>query len=157
MKLQISSRIAIFALMELATPPERQLAVAEIGEKYGISSHHLAKVMQVLARAGLVRAVRGAKGGYQFSGNARRATLLDVVQLFEDSGEGDLRSGEVTREERALHEVLAEIDDNARATLGSITIAAMLKLVDRRRTGRQRAPAAIQPSGQRLRRSEMSR
>jgi len=113
--------------------------------------------MQVLARAGLVRAVRGAKGGYQFSGNARRATLLDVVQLFEDSGEGDLRSGEVTREERALHEVLAEIDDNARATLGSITIAAMLKLVDRRRTGRQRGPAAIPPSGQRLRRSEMSR
>ena len=51
MKLQISSRIAIFALMELATPPEHQLAVAEIGEKYGISSHHLAKVMQVLAPA----------------------------------------------------------------------------------------------------------
>jgi Rrf2 family protein len=157
MKLQISSRIAIFALMDLAAPPERQLAVAEIGEKYGISSHHLAKVMQVLARAGLVRSVRGAKGGYQFSGNARRATLLDVVQLFEDSGDGDLRTKEATAEERALHEVLAEVDDIARATLGSITIATMLKLVDRWRISRQRSLARIQASGQRLRRSEMSR
>jgi Rrf2 family protein len=147
MKLQISSRIAIFALMDLAAPPERQLAVAEIGEKYGISNHHLAKVMQVLARAGLVRSVRGAKGGYQFSGNARRATLLDVVELFEDSGDGDLRTKQAIAEERALHEVLAEIDDIARATLGSITIATMLKLVDRRRIGRRRTSAAIQASG----------
>jgi Rrf2 family transcriptional regulator, nitric oxide-sensitive transcriptional repressor len=150
MKLQISSRIAIFALMDLAAPPGRQLVVAEIGEKYGISNHHLAKVMQVLARAGLVRSVRGAKGGYQFSGNARRATLLDVVQLFEDSGDGDLRTKEATVEERALHEVLAEIDDIARATLGSITIATMLKLVDRRRISGQRASAPIQASGRRL-------
>ena len=58
MKLQISSQIAIFALLELAGVPERQLAVAEIGEKYGVSSHHLAKVMQVLARAGLVRRIQ---------------------------------------------------------------------------------------------------
>jgi Rrf2 family protein len=157
MKLQVSSRIAIFALMDVAASPERQRAVAEIGGKYGISSHHLAKVMQVLARAGLVRSVRGAKGGYQFCGNARRATLLDVVQLFEDSGDGDPRTKEATVEERALHEVLAEIDDIARATLGSITIATMLKLVDRRRIGKQRTSAATRSSECRVSRSEMSR
>lgn len=143
MKLQISSRIAIFALLELAAHPARQVAVAEIGEKYGASSHHLAKVMQVLARAALVRSVRGAGGGYQFSGNVRRTTLLDVIQLFEDLGSGDAssRATDVTGEGRALGEVLAEIDDIARATLGSITIATMLKLVDRRRPGARRAPA----------------
>lgn len=135
MKLQISSRIAVFALLELAARPERQLAVAEIGEKYGVSNHHLAKVMQVLARAGLVRSARGAGGGYQFSGNVRRTTLLDVIQLFENLGSGDAnsRAMEATGEGRALREVLGEIDDIARATLGSITIATMVKLVDRRR------------------------
>ena len=45
MKLQVSSRIAIFALIELAADPERQVSVAEIGQKYGVSAHHLAKVM----------------------------------------------------------------------------------------------------------------
>ena len=71
---------AIFAVLELAANPERQLSVGEIGEKYGVSSHHLAKVMHVLGRAGLVRSVRGAGGGYQFVGNTRRTTLLDVIQ-----------------------------------------------------------------------------
>lgn len=73
MKLQIASRPAIFALLELAQP-DRQLSVGEIGEKYGVSSHHLAKVMHTLGRAGLVHAMRGAGGGYHFSGNVRRTT-----------------------------------------------------------------------------------
>ena len=142
MKLQISSRIAIFALLDLAAPPERQLAVAEIGAKYGVSSHHLAKVMQVLGRAGLVRAIRGARGGYQFSGNARRTTLLDIVELFEDLGPPDADAMEPTDEGRAMRDVLAEIDDIARATLGSITLDTMLKQVDRRRDGGRRAASA---------------
>src|SRR6266540_2072902 len=129
MKLQVSSRLAIFALLELAARPDRQLSVAEIGGKYGVSNHHLAKVMHALGRPGLVRSVRGAGGGYQFSGNARRTTLLDVIQLFESLGAGDADSAaeEATNEGRALHEVLGEIDDIARATLGSFTIATIAR------------------------------
>jgi Rrf2 family protein len=134
MKLQIASQLAIHALLELAAQPDRQLTVAQIGEKYGVSSHHLAKVMNTLGRAGLVRSVRGAGGGYQFAGNARRTTLLDVMQLFEELGSGGSSSraiGKMTDVERAMLGVFREIDDMARATLGSITIATMLKLVDR--------------------------
>lgn len=133
MKLQIASRLAIFAVLELTASPDRQLSVGEIGAKYGVSNHHLAKVMHVLGRAGLVRSIRGAGGGYQFSGNVRRVTLLDVIQLFENLGSGDEPGlpGESTSEGRALSEVEGEIDDIARATLGSITIATMLNLVAR--------------------------
>ena len=145
MKLQISSRLAIFALMELVARPDQQVSVAEIGEKYGISSHHLAKVMNALTRAGLARSVRGAGGGYQFSGQVRRTTLLDVISLFENIGSGDPASAqaEPTAEERALRQVLGEIDDIASATLGSVTLATMLKLVERhRQQGRRPARAA---------------
>lgn len=134
MKLQIASQLAIHALLELAAQPDRQLTVAQIGEKYGVSSHHLAKVMNALGRAGLVRSVRGAGGGYQFAGNARRTTLLDVMQLFEQLGAGGTSgraASKTTDTERAMLDVFREIDDMARATLGSITIATMLKLVDR--------------------------
>ncbi|NJO32392.1 MAG: Rrf2 family transcriptional regulator [Rhodospirillales bacterium] len=134
MRLQIASRLAVFALLDLAADPKRQFSVAQIGDKYGVSAHHLAKVMHILSRAGLVRAVRGAGGGYQFSGNVRRTTLLDVIGLFENMGSNgahaDVRAP--TAEGRALAEVLHEIDDVVRATLGSITIATMLKIADRK-------------------------
>jgi len=145
MRLQISTGLAIFAVLELAAREGRRLSVAEIGEKYGVSSHHLAKVMHVMGRAGLVRSVRGAGGGYQFAGNARRTTLLDLAQLFENlnSVEQDAGAADATPEGQALREVLNEIDDIARATLGSITIATMRKLVDRRSTGRGRRSKAV--------------
>ncbi|HXW27535.1 MAG TPA: Rrf2 family transcriptional regulator [Xanthobacteraceae bacterium] len=144
MNLQISSRLAVFALLELAARPDRQVSVAEIGEKYGISSHHLAKVMRALSRAGLVRSVRGAGGGYQFSGNPRRTTLFDVIGLFENPGPANARAGmaERTAAARALRELLGEIDDIARATLGSVTLATMLKLVERQRAPGRRTAAA---------------
>jgi Rrf2 family protein len=134
MRLQISTGLAIFAVLELAAREGRRLSVAEIGEKYGVSSHHLAKVMHVMGRAGLVRSVRGAGGGYQLAGNVHRITLLDVVQLFENlsSVEQDNGAADATPEGQALQGVLNEIDDIARATLGSITIATMRKLVDHR-------------------------
>ena len=95
-------RLAIFALLELAAHPDRQYSVAEIGKKYRISSHHLAKVMHTLGRAGLARSLRGAGGGYQFSGNVRRTTLLDIIELFERLGSTEVDPGETTDEGRAL-------------------------------------------------------
>ncbi len=137
MRLQISTQLAIFAILELTAREGEQLSVADIGEKYGVSSHHLAKVMHVMGRAGLVRSVRGAGGGYQFAGNTRRTTLLDLVQLFEEPNSVEPgEASEATAEGRALRRVLGEIDDISRATLGSITIATMRKLVDRVGNGR---------------------
>ncbi len=142
MKLQVSSQLAVFAMVELVANSDRQLTVAEIGAKYGASSHHLAKVMHVLGDAGLVRSIRGAGGGYQFSGNARRTTLLDVIELFErlgPSGQDVGAAGKGTSEGLTLHAVLCEIDDTVRATLGSITLATFSGLVSRQRT-QQPAP-----------------
>jgi len=134
MKLQTSTRLAIFAVLELTKREGVQLSVADIGQKYGVSSHHLAKVMHVMGRAGLVRSIRGAGGGYQFVGNARRTTLLDVVQLFEDASalEQDPGTADATPEGQVLRKILGEIDKIAQATLGSVTIATMRKLVNRR-------------------------
>ena len=132
MRLQVSTRLALYATLQLAADPSTQLAAAEIADRFGISVNHLAKVLRTLGRAGLVEAVRGAGGGYRFRGNPKRVTLMDVVQLFEDLDDRDGGAedpGASTGEGRALRRVLHEIDDIARATLSSITLATMLNLV----------------------------
>ena len=134
--MQQASRLAIYALIELARDPTRQVPVSEIGEKFGVSAHHLAKVMNRLGQAGLVRSIRGVGGGYSFSGNARRTTLLDVIELFEDVSVGARPAdpAAATSVERALAGVTTEINEIIKATYGSITIATMLKHVARQET-----------------------
>ena len=135
MKLQIASRIAIYAILDLAADPERSRSAAEIADAYNVSIHHLSKVLHTLTRAGLVRSVRGAGGGYVFAANPRRTTLGDVVTLFEPI-RGDAVASEIPGSETlagvALGRVLDEIDEIAEATLYSITVSTMLKLVGRK-------------------------
>ncbi len=135
MKLQKATCFALFAVLELAADPTRQLAAAEIADKYGISLHHLAKVLRDLARAGIVESARGVGGGYRFLGNPKRLALMDVIELFEPIG-SDGVDGEDPRPNtsvgRALRVVLNEIDELTLATFRSITISTMLKIVDQR-------------------------
>ncbi len=141
MKLQKATRFGLYAVLELANEPERQLSAADLADIYGISANHLAKVLRDLGRAGLVDSVRGAGGGYRFSGFAKRTTLMDVVNLFEDIG-ADLgaqrETGTDTDISQSLQMVLGEIDDIARATLGSITIDTLLKTMRLRREREER-------------------
>jgi Rrf2 family protein len=138
-KLQQNTLLALCAALEFAADPARQLSAAEIAAKYRVSTHHLAKVLRKLGRAGLLHAARGVGGGYRFAGNARRVTLLDVIGLFEEIGATRPRAARRS-EERALDEVLAEIDETARATFGSITLGTMLKLIARRARRPRAAP-----------------
>jgi len=151
MKLQTATRIAIYAVLELASDPGRQVSAAEIAERFDISVNHLAKVLRTLGRAGLVEALRGVGGGYRFRGNVKRVTLLDVIRLFEEIGGADGAGAPAPRtiDERALRRVLEEIDDTARATLSSITIATMLKLVEQERRDVEAAPGAARVASRR--------
>lgn len=131
MKLQKSSLFALYAVLELASDPARQLSTTDIADRYGISTHHLAKVMRTLVRSRLVQAVRGVGGGYRFSGTVNRTTLLDVIQLFETL-ESDLDGVDQPRLACAplvqeLRKTSREIDDLAKAILETITLETVLK------------------------------
>ena len=131
MKLQQNTRLALFSLLEFAADPQRQIPAAEIAQKYDVSSHHLAKVLAELSRVGMVQSVRGVGGGYRFIGNARRLTLMDVIARFEDVLPVEGNHSEATPVGQALASVLSEIDAIARASMSSITLETMLRIVER--------------------------
>ncbi|WP_422029272.1 Rrf2 family transcriptional regulator [Reyranella sp.] len=128
MKLQTATRLGLYAIMELARDPTRTLSAAELGERFGVSTHSLAKVLGTLSAAGFVQGGRGASGGYRFTGNRRRITLMDIVALFEPApGRRAKEPGEDTEIGSTLQRVLTEIDEIAEATLRSISIETMLR------------------------------
>ena len=130
MKLNKASLFALISVLELASDTERQLSTTDIAKKYGISTHHLAKVMRNLVHEGVIQAIRGVGGGYRFAGNTNRITLLDIIQLFETmESELDLphwgEDGNPIVAE--LQSVTSEIDNLTKAVLDTITLATALK------------------------------
>lgn len=160
MKLQKNTSLALYSVLEFAADPQRHISAAEIAGKYGISSHHLAKVLSELARTGVVESVRGVGGGYRFAANARRLTLMDIIRSFEDLSplSDDRRPpGALTPVDRALGAVLSEIDEIAKATFSSITLSTMLRLIERQQRSAAAAPARAARDGTQRRAAKPAR
>jgi len=127
MKLTKASLFALFAVLELASNPERQVSTAGIAKKYGISTSHLAKIMRTLIHNGMVQAMRGAGGGCRFVGSVDRTTLFDIIRLFEKlESDLDMPTYGITIVEE-LQNISQEIDGHTKSVLNSITLATALK------------------------------
>ncbi len=85
-KVSRKSEYALIAVQHLArAQPDRVVSVADLAGQTQVPSDVLAKVLQGLKRAGVVRAVKGAGGGYGLARAPSDIRFLDVVQPFEDT------------------------------------------------------------------------
>ncbi len=71
-------------LMRMAGAPDRGFSTAELAEEFGLSRHHLTKIMQKLAQAGYVITRRGGGGGATLARPAAEIRLGAIVRLLED-------------------------------------------------------------------------
>ncbi|MFQ5865093.1 MAG: RrF2 family transcriptional regulator [bacterium] len=131
-KLNKSTRFALYAIVELSKTPEAVVSAGEIAEKYEISEHHVAKVLQQLVRVGLIRSIRGIKGGFQIAQDPKAITMLDVVEIFEPRLPQNgciLLDFEETchlQDNCKIGEVFNEIQEQAFYTLKSVSIATLI-------------------------------
>jgi Rrf2 family nitric oxide-sensitive transcriptional repressor len=81
-RLALQTDYALRTLIYLAGRPGRA-TVEQVASFYAISVHHVAKVVNQLARRGYVRSIRGVGGGLELAREPGAIRLGDVVQDFE--------------------------------------------------------------------------
>jgi Rrf2 family protein len=83
LRISDAASLALHTMVLLADRRERPLTTKEIASTFKVSEAHLAKVMQRLAKAGLVLSAPGPHGGFHLAGGAERTTLLQVYEAIE--------------------------------------------------------------------------
>lgn len=79
-----SSKYAIRAFVNLASLPEGQFAmVKNIAEEEQIPAHFLAKILQGIARKGLLKSSKGPTGGFCLKVPAKKLKLIDIVEAVD--------------------------------------------------------------------------
>lgn len=71
--------------MQTALRQPKRMTVAEVAETFGISRHHLVKVVHDLGRNGYLATQRGIGGGFVLARAPEAIRLGDVVRLCEES------------------------------------------------------------------------
>jgi Rrf2 family protein len=84
MKISTKIRYGARAMVELASHyGEGPIELKEIAKKENISLKYLEQVINPLRADGLVKAVRGAKGGYSLAKPPSEICLYDVIETLE--------------------------------------------------------------------------
>lgn len=82
-KISEATSLALHTMVYLAGKPEETVSVNEIAEILNISEAHLSKVLQRLAKAGLVESNRGPKGGFRLTKNPEEIALIEVYEVID--------------------------------------------------------------------------
>lgn len=74
-------RLAIAAVVDIALHARPQPVNARLlAERHGLPPRHLETVLQALVRHGLLKGMRGPRGGYELARERRRISLGDIAR-----------------------------------------------------------------------------
>lgn len=80
-----ASEYALRALTELARVRKGEWVLAgDMAELLDVPVHYLAKVLQTLARKGILESQRGRQGGFRLTEAPHQITVYDVVRELDD-------------------------------------------------------------------------
>ena len=84
MKISTKGRYAVRVMLDLAANNTGEyIKVKEIAERQNISEKYLEQIIAVLNKAGFVRSVRGAQGGYRIAKEPEYYTVGMILRLTE--------------------------------------------------------------------------
>jgi Rrf2 family cysteine metabolism transcriptional repressor len=84
MKLSTKTRYGTRAMLDLAlNSGEDVVSARELAARQGISAKYLEQLLASLRAAGLVRTIRGARGGHTLSRQAGEINLREIYEVFE--------------------------------------------------------------------------
>jgi Rrf2 family nitric oxide-sensitive transcriptional repressor len=83
MRLTLHFDYAMRTLLFLAAHPGECVKTREISAAYGISKHHLVRVIQGLEKAGYVRLSHGRNGGVELAREPESIRLGEVLRVME--------------------------------------------------------------------------
>jgi len=84
MKLSTKGRYGLKAMYDLALHNgEGPISLTAIAERQRISIHYLEQLVSPLRKAGLLKSVRGAQGGYLLAKQPNEISVREILELLE--------------------------------------------------------------------------
>ena len=123
MKLSTKGRYGLRALIDLAQySEETPVSITSISKRQDISERYLEQLMSMLKKAGIVKSIRGANGGYILARDAKEISVGEV----ECAGL-DPRGGCQASESCVTKYVWKRINDSINRTVNDIWLSQLVE------------------------------
>ena len=116
--------LAIAAVIDIALNGRGQpVAAKALASRHHLPPRHLEPVLQALVRHGILRGIRGPRGGYELARERRRITADDILRAAGTADEMDGAPAEVSELlGKIILPALAEAEEAFSAALARINV-----------------------------------
>ncbi len=84
MQITRAGEYGVLGLLHLArTTPGQRTMIDEVSRRERIPKSFLAKIFQSLVKAGLIRSIRGARGGFALAKTPAQIPVLEIIEAVE--------------------------------------------------------------------------
>lgn len=128
MKLSTNSRYGLRAMVDLAANYAGEpVALRDIAQRQRISESYLEQAFATLRRAGLIRSVKGAQGGYIPAENPEGLTTGAILRMLEGDlsiiDDSPVYTGADPVKRCIKEKIWDEVDRSVSRTVDSVTLA----------------------------------
>jgi Rrf2 family protein len=124
LRLSRKTMLALEAVIDIAYKPGSEPVQAkEITARQGVPQRYLEQVMQQLVRAGILKGVRGPRGGYRLGRERKQISVGDVVRVaMSVDANGEQFDGGSELGRLVVVPLIASLQDGVMAKLDEISI-----------------------------------
>lgn len=132
MKISTKGRYALRMMLEFALHPDECTKISQVAKRQQISDKYLEQIVTILTRAGYVKSMRGARGGYKLTKDPSQYTVGMILRLTEgslapvacldDESNQCQRSGQC-----ATLDVWKQLNDSINQVVDNVTLADLVK------------------------------
>lgn len=118
------SLLAVAAVVDIAYHARpAPIAAKALAARHGLPPRHLETLLQVLVRSGILKGVRGPRGGYELARERRKITVADIVRAAGSAGNGeDAGHEESVLVTAVVLPAIAQAADAFLSTLETVTV-----------------------------------
>lgn len=134
MKVSTKGRYGLRAMVDLAVNDrDGQVSLKSVAERQGLSENYLEQLFSSMKKAGIVKSVRGAQGGYLLAKPAENISVGDVLRSLEgtlcpvDCIDLDMPTACDKSDVCVTATVWAKLRDKINEVVNSISIADLVK------------------------------
>ena len=135
MKISTRGRYGLTALVDIAAcEPDECINIKNIARRQGLSAQYLEQLVSPLKKAGLIKSIRGAQGGYRLNRPAETISVGEALKVLEGSlypvacvsGEHEQGCGSAGCDICVTKTVWERLYERLNDVLGSITLAELV-------------------------------
>lgn len=104
MNLSKKSRYGLTALIDLSIHSTKgHVSLISIAERNGISPQYLEHIFASLRRAGIIKSIKGAQGGYLLGDSPSQITVASIIEALDGAYKIERRSIRKRKSENCLN------------------------------------------------------